>query len=100
MIFKYCFWNYEHHADIEIKAVKYPPSEEGKKGIDGIRKARMFMPQLLWKNLNNDVRHSNRDTAKCLYSSMIFFLFILPLFPISVACAERFFSKMKLTKTH
>ena len=86
--------DYEHHIHIEIKAVKNPTSEEGKKGIDRIHKARkMFTPQLLWKNSNND------DTAKCLYPSMMFFLYILQLFPISVACVERLFSKMKLIKT-
>ena len=37
--------DYERHIDTEIKAVKNPTSEEGKKEIDMLRKAwRMFMP--------------------------------------------------------
>ena len=87
--------DYEHHIDIEIKAVTNPTSEEGKKEIGGLHKARiMFMPQLLWKNLTDS------DTTKSLYPSLIFFLYIFLLFPVSVACVERLFSKMKFIKTH
>ena len=69
---------YEHHIDFEINTVKNPNSEEGKKEIDRLHKARrMSMSQLPWKNLNNN------GTTKCLCVSM-FFLYILLLFPISV----------------
>ena len=53
----------------------------------------MFVSQLLWKNLNNN------NAKKCLCPSM-FFDHILQLFPISVTCVERLFSKTKLIKTH
>ena len=47
--------DYEHHIDIEIRAVENPTNEEGKKEIDSLRKARrMFIPQLLWKFLNDN----------------------------------------------
>ena len=86
--------DYEQHTDFEIKTVKNPNGEESKKEIDRLRKARrMFMLQLLWKHLNSD------DATKYLYPSMMFFLYILLLFPVSVACVERLFFKTKLIKT-
>ena len=51
------------------------------------------MEKLLWKNLNDN------DTTKSVYPSMVFFLYVLLLFPVSVAHIERLFFKMKLIKT-
>ena len=50
------------------------------------------MEKLLWKNLNDD------DTTKSVYPSMMFFLYVLLLFPVSVAHVERLSSNMKLIK--
>ena len=87
--------DYECHIDLEInKAVKHLTSEEEKKETDSLCKARrMFMPQLLWKNLNNNY------TTKSLYLSMMFFLHILLLISVSVVCVERLLFKMRLIKT-
>ena len=71
-----------HHMYTEIKAVKNLTSEKGKREIDRLRKARMFTPQLLWKNLNNN------DTTKSLSIHNVFF-YIFLLFPVSVKCVER-----------
>ena len=84
--------DYEQHIDTEIKAAKNLTSEEGKKETDSLHKARrMFTPQLLWRNLNDN------DTTKSLYPSM-FSLHIVTLL-VSEACVEKLFSKMKLIKT-
>ena len=86
--------DYEHHTDIEIKAVKNPTSEKSKKYIASFCKSRrLFMPKLLWKNVNND------DATKCFCLSLMLSLYIFLLFPVSVMCVERLFSKMKLIKT-
>ena len=67
----------KHYVNFEIKAVKNPTTEEGGKKIDRLEK------------LNDDAR-------KCLNPPMMFFLYILLLSPVSVACVEKLLSKMKL----
>jgi hypothetical protein len=52
-----------------------------------------YTPKLLWEELTSD------PCANQLYPSMMFLLKMLLLFPVSVACCERLFSKLKLVKT-
>ena len=48
---------------------------------------------MLWKDLRND------DVAHNIYPHSMFLLHLLLIFPISIACVERLFSRMKLVKT-
>ena len=48
---------------------------------------------MLWESVSND------GTTSDLFPSIKFLFYMLLIFPISVACVERLFSKMKLIKT-
>ena len=45
----------------------------------------------------NDLKHNN--VVKEIYLNCIYLLHLLLIFPISIACIERLFSRMKLVKT-
>lgn len=82
-----------HSIDAKIAAVKSPDSE-GKDLVLQLRKERnSFSPKMLWDSFSDD------DTVKELFPNMMYLLYLLNIFPISVACVERLFSKMKLIKT-
>jgi len=62
--------------------------------VKEMRKSRSnYSPLLLW----NDCKHD--EVAKELYPSCMYLLHLLMIFPLSAACVERLFSKMKLLKT-
>ena len=70
------------------------PDSEGKDLFLQLRKERnSFSPKMLWDSFSDD------DTVKELFANMMYLLYLLNIFHISVACVERLFSKMKLIKT-
>ena len=82
-----------HSIDAKIAAVKSPDSE-GKDLVLQLRKERnSFSPKMLWDSFSDD------DAVKELFPNMMCLLYLLNIFPISTACVERLFSKMKLIKT-
>ena len=84
---------YYHSIDKKIAAVE-SPSMEGKELVMQLKKERsIFTPKMLWESFSHD------DPMKQLYPSMFFLLYMINIFPLSAACVERLFSKMKLMKT-
>ena len=84
---------YEKNIDMKIAAVQNP-GNEGNAEVERLHKVRkQFTPQMLWESVSND------GTTSDLFPSMKFLFYMLLIFPISVACVERLFSKMKLIKT-
>ena len=85
--------SHEELIDTKIAAVKNP-GKEGKDEVESLYKMRKkFTPQLLWELFAKD------STTEALYPSMMFLFYMLLIFPVSAACVERLFSKMKLIKT-
>ena len=82
-----------YSVDAKIAAVKSSDSE-GKDLVLQLRKERnSFSAKTLWDSF------SDYDTVKELFPNVMYLLYLLNIFPISVACVERLFSKMKLIKT-
>ena len=78
--------------DTKISAVKMSKTE-GKKSVLQLKKElNSFSPKKLWESFSN-------DPVKDTYPNMMYLLYLLSTFPISAACVERLFSKMKLIKT-
>ena len=85
--------SHEELIDTKIAAVKNS-GKEGKDEVESLYKMRKkFTPQLLWELFAKD------STTEALYPSMMFLFYMLLIFPVSAACVERLFSKMKLIKT-
>ena len=80
--------SYQQSIDIKILKAK---SKDEKESLQ--KRRSQYKPSLLWKDLNYD------DVFKSLYPSCMHLLDLSLLFPLSVACVERLFSKMKLIKT-
>ena len=79
---------YQKNINIKIIPEK---SKESKKSLR-LSKSQ-YMPSKLWVDLRVDY------VCKLLYPSCMLLLELSLLFPLSVACAERVFSKIKLIKT-
>ena len=68
--------------------------EKSKENKESLRLSRsQYTPSKLWSDLNVDY------VCKSLYPSCMLLSELSLLFPLSVACVERVFSKMKLIKT-
>ena len=68
--------------------------KKSKENKESLRLSRsQYTPSKLWSDLNVDY------VCKSLYPSCMLLLELSLLFPLSVACVERVFSKMKLIKT-
>ena len=79
-----------HRNEMKIKISKCNNEDEKSAFLKEINN---FGPRMLWRSVEDD------NVVSSLHPNCRKLLFLLLLFPLSVACVERFFSKMKLVKT-
>ena len=81
-----------HRRKIDIKIQSFKDGESEKKD-EALKLRKSFVPHDLLKEMNLD------ETICSVYPNCYNLFYYLLLFPLSAACIERLFSKMKLIKT-
>ena len=84
---------FEKHQSYHSKVDKDISRADPENHQELIKKRERYTPCDLW----NDLKHDN--VVKEIYPNCIYLLHLLLIFPISIACVERLFSRMKLIKT-